>query len=44
MDGWTQAWIAQALGVSEDAISQWFERVQQESGRLPGLSATLWSS
>ena len=47
--GWNQARIAEALGVTEGAVSQWFRRVREagvaaltsrrnESGRKPGLT------
>ena len=35
--GWKQKDIAQALGVSEGAVSQWFRRVEQEG--VEGLSS-----
>ena len=49
-EGWNQVRIAEALGVSEGAVSQWFKRVRAEglgalrsrredSGRRPGLTA-----
>ncbi len=47
--GWSQARIAEALGVTGGAVSQWFKRVREaglgalrsrreESGRRPGLT------
>lgn len=47
--GWSQARIAEALGVTRGAVSQWFKKVRQEglgalrsrreeSGRRPGLT------
>lgn len=49
-EGWTQARIAEALGVTAGVVSQWFKRVhdegldalrsrREESGRRPGLTA-----
>lgn len=49
-DGWSQARIATALGVTKGAVSQWFKAVREEglgtlrsrreeSGRRPGLTA-----
>jgi len=49
-EGWNQARIAEALGVTEGAVSQWFKQVceagleallsrRRESGRKPGLTA-----
>ena len=48
-EGWNQARIAEALGVTEGAVSQWFKQVREagleallsrreESGRKPGLT------
>jgi transposase len=37
--GWKQTEIAQALGVTEGAVSQWMKRAQQEEG-VEGLRHT----